>query len=97
MIDLSSAYDNTTSLIWYALVMFIIYSWIKIKLKALIYPTIQKPYCRHFSFMAEFVDALRSTPFSGANFKIWQMRFTLWLTAMNMFWVSEGKLEGELS
>jgi hypothetical protein len=25
------------------------------------------------------------------------MRVTLWLTVMNMFWVSEGKLEGELS
>jgi hypothetical protein len=25
------------------------------------------------------------------------MRVTLWLTAMNMFWVSEGKPEGELS
>jgi hypothetical protein len=97
MIDLSSACDNTTSLIWYALVMFIIYFLIKIKLKVLIYPTIQKTYCRHFSFMAEFVDALRPTPFNGANFKIWRKRFTLWLTAMNMFWVSEAKLEGELS
>jgi hypothetical protein len=25
------------------------------------------------------------------------MRVTLWLTVMNMFWVSEGKLEGELT
>jgi hypothetical protein len=25
------------------------------------------------------------------------MRVTLWLTAMNVFWVSEGKPEGELS
>jgi hypothetical protein len=35
----------------------------------LFFPTIQKPYCRHFSFMAEFVDALRPTPFTGANIK----------------------------
>jgi hypothetical protein len=25
------------------------------------------------------------------------MRATLWLTAMNVFWVSEGKLEGKLT
>jgi hypothetical protein len=47
--------------------------------------------------MAGFVDALRPTPFTGANFKRWQMGVTLWLTAMNVFWVSEGKPEGELS
>jgi hypothetical protein len=97
MIDLSRTYVTTTSLICYALVMFIIYSWIKIKSKVLFYLSIQKPYCRHFSFMAGFVDALRPTPFTGANFKRWQMRVTLWLTAMNVFWVSEGKPEGELS
>jgi hypothetical protein len=37
MIDLSRTYDTATSLICYALVMFMIYSWIKIKLKVLIY------------------------------------------------------------
>jgi hypothetical protein len=58
MIDLSITYDSTASLICYALVMFINYSWIKIKLKVPIYPTIQKPYCRRFSFMARFVDFL---------------------------------------
>jgi hypothetical protein len=47
--------------------------------------------------MAGFVDDLKPTPFTGANFKIWQMRVTLWLTAMNVFWVSEGKSEGELT
>jgi hypothetical protein len=46
-----------------------IYSLIKIKLKVLIYLSIQKPYCRHFSFMPEFVDALRPMPFTGENFK----------------------------
>jgi hypothetical protein len=43
----------------------------KIKLKVLMYPTIQKPYCWHFRFMAGFVDALRPTPFTGVNFKRW--------------------------
>jgi hypothetical protein len=77
--------------------MFMIYSWIKIKPKALIYLSIQKLYCMHFSFMAGFVDALSHTPFTSANFKRWKRRVTLWLTAMNVFWVSEGKPEGELS
>jgi hypothetical protein len=97
MIDLSRTCGTATSLICYALVMFMIYSWIKIKPKVLIYLSIQKPYYRHFSFMAGFVDALRPTPFTGVNFKRWQMRVTLWLTAMNVFWVSEGKPEGEVS
>jgi hypothetical protein len=63
----------------------------------LIFSTIQKSYCMHFSFMAGFVDPLMPTPFIGANFKRCQMRVTLWLTAMNMFWVFEGKIEGELT
>jgi hypothetical protein len=69
MIDLSRTYGTAASLICYALFMFMIYSWIKIRLKVLIFPTIQKPYCRHFSFMAGFIDALRPTPFTSANFK----------------------------
>jgi hypothetical protein len=71
MIDLSRTCDTATSLICYALVIFMIYSWIKIKLKMLIYLSIQKLYCRHFSFMAAFIDALRHTPFTSANFKRW--------------------------
>jgi hypothetical protein len=93
VIDLSRTCDSIATLIYNALVMFMIYSWIKIKLKVLIYPTIQKYYCMHFSFMAGFVDALRPTPFTSVNFKRWQMRVTLWLTAMNVFWVSDGKPE----
>jgi hypothetical protein len=34
MINLSKIYDTATSLICYALVMVMIYSWIKIKLKS---------------------------------------------------------------
>jgi hypothetical protein len=97
MIDISITCGTTTSLICYALVMFMIYSWIKIKLKVLIYLSIHKHHCTHFSFMAGFIDALRPTPFTGVNFKRCQMRVTLWLTVMNVFWVSEGKPEGELS
>jgi hypothetical protein len=68
--------------------MFMIYPLIKIKLKVLIFPTTQKPHSGHFSFMAGFVDALKTAPFTGANFKRWQMRVTLWLTALNVFWVT---------
>jgi hypothetical protein len=71
MIDLSRTCGSTTSLICNALLMFMIYSWIKIKLKVLIFPTIQKTYCRHFSFMAGFVGALRHASFIGVNFKRW--------------------------
>jgi hypothetical protein len=97
MIDLSKIYDNTANLIYNALAMFMIYHWIKIKLKVLIFSTFQKYYCSHFSFMVGFVNALKPTPFTGANFKRWQMRVTLWLTVINVFWVSEGKPEGELT
>jgi hypothetical protein len=85
MIDLFRTHGSIASLICNTLLMFMIYSWIKIKLKVLIFSTIQKPYCRHFSFMAEFIDALKPAPFTGMNFKRWQMRVTLWLTVMNMF------------
>jgi hypothetical protein len=69
MIDLSRTYDSTVSLIYYVLVMFMIYSWIKIKQKMLIFSTFQKSYCMHFSFMDGFVDALKLAPFTGANCK----------------------------
>jgi hypothetical protein len=85
IIDLSRTCDCIATLICNALVMFMIYPWIKIKLKVLIFLSIQKFYCSHYSFIAGFVDALRPTPLTGANFKRWQMRATLWLSAMNMW------------
>jgi hypothetical protein len=69
VIDLSRICDSSGILIYNALGMFMIYHWIKIKLKMLIFPTIQKPYFSHLSFMAEFVDALKPMPFTGLNFK----------------------------
>jgi hypothetical protein len=77
--------------------MFMIYFWNKIKLKVLIFSTIQKPYCRYFSFMAGFIDALRPAPFTGVHFRRWQSRVTLWLNVMGVFWVSNGKPEGQLT
>jgi hypothetical protein len=55
VIDLSRTCDSIATLNWNALVMFMIYSWIKIKLKLLIYPTILKPHRRHFSFMLDLL------------------------------------------
>jgi hypothetical protein len=47
--------------------------------------------------MAGFVDALRSAPFIAVCFKSWQSGVTLWLIGMGMFWVSNGKHEGQLT
>ncbi|WVZ63197.1 hypothetical protein U9M48_012849 [Paspalum notatum var. saurae] len=47
--------------------------------------------------MAVFADALKPEKFSGVHFKRWQIKCTLWLEAMHVFWVSKGKLEGDLS
>ena len=52
VIDLCRSTVDLSSLICYLSIIFMIYFWIKIKLKVLIYPTIQKTYSRHFSFMA---------------------------------------------
>jgi hypothetical protein len=59
IIDLSRTCDTANSLICYALVMFMIYSWIKIKLKVLIYLSIQKAKdeCQHESFIEVFIVA----------------------------------------
>jgi hypothetical protein len=48
MIDLSRTCDSTASLVYIALVMFMIYTWIERKLKVSISPTIQKPYLGTF-------------------------------------------------
>ena len=51
-----------------------------------IFSTIQKPYYRRYDFtMAGFADALRPDKFTGVHFKRWQIRVTLWLTAMKCF------------
>jgi hypothetical protein len=69
------------------IVMFTVYSWISLIEKVLIFPTIQKPYFRHFSIQG-FAATLKPEKFTGTHFKRWQTRTTLWLTAMNVFWVS---------
>jgi hypothetical protein len=96
VIDLFSTFVSNVVLFCNSLVMFVIYFWIKIKLKVILFPTIQKLYCSHFSFMAGFVDALRPL-FIGMHFKRWQVKAMLSLTTINVFWVSKGKPEGKLT
>ena len=68
--------------------MLTVYSWISLIGKVLIFPTIQKPYFRHFSTHG-FAATLKPKKFTGTHFKCWQTRTTLWLTVttMNVFWV----------
>jgi hypothetical protein len=77
-------------------IMVMIYLRINLKLKLLFFPSIQKPYYRNFNFMAGFVDALRPEKFSVEHFKRWQTRVILWLSALNVLWVSKGKPKGLL-
>ena len=53
--------------------------------KLLFIPTIQKPYTH--LVMAGFSDAMKPEKFTGVNFKRWQTRAQLWLSAMGVFWV----------
>ena len=70
----------------YAMVM--IYNWINLIEQLHIYSTIQKPnLCRQFSIQG-FAAALKPAPFIGTYFKRWQIKTTLWLTTMNVFWVA---------
>ena len=66
--------------------MLTVYSWIRLVREVLIFPTIHKPYFRHFSIQG-FAATLKPKKSTGTHFKRWQTRTTLWLTAMNVFWV----------
>ena len=59
--------------------------------------TIQKPYLyRQFS-TTSFAATLKPNVFDGANYKCWRAKMMLWLTAMNVIHVAQGKPEGPLS
>ena len=73
-----------------------IYTWIKLMRKLLIISTIQKPYFRLFSRQG-FAACLKPNPFTGAHFKRWQTKCTLWLMAMDAFWVSAGNPSGTIT
>jgi hypothetical protein len=78
-------------------ILIILYFQIKLKPIVLIFPAFQKPYSRNFDFMVGFVDALRPKKFSSKHFNRWQMRIMLWLSTMQVLWVSNDKLEGNLT
>src|SRR5438105_5627724 len=61
--------------------------------------TIQKPNHRQFPelTMASLADALRPDKFTGVHFKRLQIKATLWLTALKIFWVTDEKPQGTIS
>jgi hypothetical protein len=64
----------------------------------LIFQQSKKPYYRSFLVhMASFVDVLRPEKFSGAHFKRWSTKVTVWLTAMEVLWVKSSLPEGDIS
>lgn len=66
--------------------------------KLLNFPTIQKPYCRQFPDLTMgLADALKPDKFSGMYFKRWQLKAMLWLQILKVFWMTDGKPEGDLS
>ena len=68
--------------------MLVIYLWIKLVKGMSIYSTIQKPnMCRNFS-ASGFAAALKPDKFTSTFFKHRQTKTTLWLMAMNVFWVT---------
>jgi hypothetical protein len=47
--------------------------------------------------MAGFTDVLRPKKFSGAYFKRWRVKATLWPEAMKVFWITVGSPEKNIS
>ena len=54
--------------------------------KLLLFPTIQK-LDRHLAMTKGYTDAMKLEKFTSVNFKRWQTRAQMWLTAMDVFWV----------
>src|SRR6266540_3808451 len=55
--------------------------------------TIQKPDSVNRLSVASFVASIKPNTFDGSNYKRWRERVTLWLTAMNIMHVVQGKPE----
>lgn len=70
---------------YFCVVHFIIVRMILFITKFLIYPTIQKT-DRHL-VIGNYSDAMKPYEFMGVNFKRWQMRAQMWLSAMGVFGV----------
>ena len=70
-----------------------------LNLQLSIFPTIQKPDYRQSVdlTMAGFAESLRPDKFTGVNFKIWKSKICLQFTAMHIWDMRLGKLEGVLN
>ena len=66
---------------------------IKICQKLPKYLTIQKPYDVYRLSVAGFAASIKPNNFDGSKYKRWCERVTLWLTAMNIMHVVQGKPE----
>jgi hypothetical protein len=92
-VNTSSPYDAIMLLIFtHIMICFIIYG-IKICRKMTKSLTIQKLECRDRLSITSFAAALKSNAFNGSNYKRWRDRMILWLTAMNIIHVENGKPE----
>nr|BAK03085.1 predicted protein [Hordeum vulgare subsp. vulgare] len=77
--------------------MLVIISWINMLEKLPIYSTIQKPNVYGNFSSNGFAAALKPDKFTGTYSKRCQRRTTLWLTAMNVFWVAGVTPTGTIS
>ena len=85
-----------TSLILAIIVMiYLLFSSIKLCGKLLIFPTIQKPYYRQFT-PSGFAASMKPPVFEGANYKRWRVRAVLWFQSMNCYDATLGKPTGDL-
>ncbi len=97
MVFTYSMLDYMTSLISVILVMFyLLFSWIKLCGKLLIFPTIQKPYYRQFT-PSGFAASMKPSLFEGMHYKRWRVRAVLWFQTMSCYDATLGKPEGDLS
>ena len=87
----STYFVSTISLI-YAMKLIIAFG-IKIYQKLPIFLTIQKPDLVNRLSVSSFAATIKPPPFDGSNYKHWRERLILWLTALRMMHVKEGKPE----
>jgi hypothetical protein len=73
---------------------YLLFAWIKLCGKLLIFPTIQKPYYRQFT-PSGFAASMKPPVFEGANYKRWCVRAVLWFQTMNCYDATLGKPEGD--
>ena len=88
----TSIYFVSTISLIYAMKLIIIFG-IKILKKWPSFLTIQKLDTVNRLSVASFAATIKPPPFDGSNYKHWRERLILWLTALRVMHVKEGKLE----